>query len=676
MELTNLQIKENKRKQLVNAGINQVEDLMYYFPKKYINRTMFTGLTEEGESIFLFQVGSVRLCKGPAMIVEAVGTMDGCDVPVVVKWFNQVYLLQSLEPLTGSTVLVAGNAKYVPADMYYNKTPKYEIINPPVFDPRGVNALGLYPVYKKVPGMAEEYLQNLIGQACKLLGPPEETLPIDILDQYGLLSHDAMVACLHKPESEEMLQFAVRRKQWDDLLYFALRIEMNNRKSAAGSTYTLSSLSQMNQVKDSLPFRLTKGQEDALTDAIAHIRQGKRLNALVQGDVGCGKTIVALLLMIAFAGNGYQAAMMAPTKILAQQHYDKLCKLAEPLGIPVVFVSGDYLRAEEQAKLEEQLSTGSARLIVGTQALLSEKYTFQNLAFVVEDEEHRYGVVQRTALTEKAAGGTHTLTMSATPIPRTLAQTIYGDTIQLYAITDKPAGRKPILTGIAPNERKAIAFLKKNCKQGHQAYVVCPVIAGGGKMEGVASAEETFIKYRDALEPEGISVALVTGKTKAAEAKETLDAFKNGTVSVLVSTTIIEVGVDVPKANCIIIHNAERFGLAQLHQLRGRVGRGCEDSYCSLISADTENPRLQAMRQYSNGFEIAQIDLQQRGAGDFLGIQQSGTERYLAMALQNPEEYKLAQEAACDLLDRGESCLLLEKAISDREEQKGGDILC
>lgn len=675
MDLTQLQIPENKINQFRRAGIEQVEDLMYYFPRKYINRSTITGLLLEGESVFLFECDSVTMRNNKAMLIEAIGHVAGVNIPVHILWFNQAYLYKTISETKGKPVLVAGTVKYMPAEPIYKKQERFEIASPAVYDDAGSAGLKIHPVYKKIKGMADEYLVKAIHNAGVLLGPPEETLPEDIIQKYDLLSHDAMVACLHEPPDKETLDYAIRRKRWDDLVYFALRIEMNNRSVSNGSIYNLPSLVDMNKVRNNLPFQLTNAQNEVLNNAIDYIRTGKRLNALVQGDVGCGKTIIAQLLMIAFASNGYQAAMMAPTQLLAKQHYEDLRKLCLPLNIPVVFVGAEPQKTKRMA-LEANLANGNARLIVGTQALLSEHYQFKNLALVIEDEEHKYGVLQRKSLTEKAQGGTHTITMSATPIPRTLAQTIYGDNLQLYSITEKPAGRKPIMTGIATDETKAIAFLKRNCGQlGYQAYVVCPMIYKNEKVKDIATAEDTFKKYKNALEPDGITIALVTGKTPKAEAQQLLTAFEAGAISVLVSTTIIEVGINVPNANCMIIHNAERFGLAQLHQLRGRVGRGTSNAYCSLISPDPNNPRLQAMVASNDGFMIAQMDLQQRGAGDFLGVQQSGTERYLALALQYPKEYKDAQAAARDILDRGDSCPILVQALEDRNNQKGGDIL-
>lgn len=677
MDLIDLKIPAKKISQLQNAGITKMEDLVYYYPKKYIDRTCYTNLLPEGESIFLFHCTSVHAHFYSKSVIEAIGVVAGKQIPVHILWFNQQFLQTEIEATKGKQVLVAGVAIFKEAEPQFKKPARYEVQSPAIYSPECSDALRIYPSYKKVPGMADEYLQNVITTARQLVGPLEETVPEEILSKQGLISHTDMVEALHEPQDATQLEAALRRRQFDDLLYFAFRMELENRRLPAGSVYNLLSLAEMNKARGSLPYALTEDQQNALSSAIAHIRTGKRLNALLQGDVGCGKTIVAMLLMIAFASNGYQAALMAPTTILAKQHYDDLYKLCSCLNIPIAYIGGG-VGAKEQRELEAGLADGSIRLVVGTQALiLNKKYQFKNLAFVVEDEEHKYGVVQRTTLAEKAAGGTHVLTMSATPIPRSLAQTIYGDSLQLYTITQKPAGRKPVMTGIAPDANKAISFLRRNCgERGFQAYVVCPMITESDKVEGITTAEAAFADYQNALKDKNISVALVTGNTPQLQTKQTLQSFEEGAISVLVSTTIIEVGVNVPNANCIIIHNAERFGLAQLHQLRGRVGRGNSDAFCCLISGDPQNARLQTMVQTNDGFKIAQMDLQQRGAGDLLGVQQSGTEKLLSMAVEHPKEYQQAQKAARDILDNyPDECLLLQKAQEDLENQVGGEII-
>lgn len=675
MELSALNIPAEKVKQLNRAGITTIEELLEFFPRKYIDRSTLTGLRNgPEESVILFHAVSRHYRNTKPEIVVLKGYDCTTKTPVHILWFNQGYLFGQMADALDKDILVAGNAVWKPAA--YQDPDRYEIASPAVFEPAGLKALGMYSVYPKVRGMAEEYLKKCLYDAASLSGPPAETIPPQLLQQHSLISHKEMVAGLHWPGSSAELEQAKRRQLWDDLLYFAMRIELNYQGVALGSPFNIPLLQLTRSVIQKLPFSLTADQDQIVQEIFAWIRTGRRVNALVQGDVGCGKTIIAFLLMIAFAENGYQAALMAPTQILAQQHHEGLLKLVAPLGWEVAFISGQKLRKAEQQALEEQIATGKYKLIVGTQALLSDTYQFKNLALVIEDEEHKYGVMQRQALTDKAAAGTHTVTMSATPIPRSLAQTIYGNNLQLYSVQTKPPGRMPVRTGIQPDMNPIYSYLLKEIRKNqHQAYVVCPMISANEKVEGVAAVEDIFEMYKKALSPYGVTVAMVTGKTKKTEAQQILHDFEENRISILVSTTVIEVGVNVPNATCIVIHSAERFGLAQLHQLRGRVGRGHGQSYCVLASDQKDNARLQAMCQTDSGFRIAEIDLQQRGAGDLLGSQQSGTEKHLAQALIHPEEYAAAQAAAKWIIQNGIDCKLLQKAVKDNIENKGGEML-
>lgn len=673
MQLSALNILENKEKQLKKAGIECVEELLMLFPRKYIDRTKLTGiLSPDQESVLLLHVNKVRKTNSKAMLVIAECVDRSSGIPIQVKWFNQIFRYVELTTYTGKDVLVAGQVTF----SRYNGSLTYEINTPAVFDDAGIKALGIYPVYRKIPGMAEEYLRNCIYKAATLVGSPKENVPAEFLQDNALIDYAEMVWQLHWPESKEKLEQAQQRRLMNDLLYFALRVELNYRGVAAGSPFGIPSIRKTTAIRNSLPFQLTADQAKTAEDILAWIRTGKRVNALIQGDVGCGKTIVAFLLMTALAENGYQAALMAPTQILAQQHHEDLRRLVEPYGMKVAFVSGQKLRKVEQESLERSISSGEVELIVGTQALLSDSYTFKNLAMVIEDEEHKYGVMQRQSLIDKAACGTHTVTMSATPIPRSLALTIYGENVQLYSIQSKPAGRLPVKTGIQPNMEPIFRYLHSAILgRGEQAYVVCPMVKPSEKIVGVNTVEEIFEVYKKALEPYGITVATVTGKTKKAEAQQIIQDFSENRINILVSTTVIEVGVNVPNATCIVIHNAERFGLAQLHQLRGRVGRGQKQAYCVLASTEVQNPRLQAMCNHADGFQIAQIDLELRGAGDILGSQQSGTEKLLRKALENPNLYAKAQAGARWIMENGIDCLMLEQAMEDQKNNVGGEML-
>lgn len=659
-----LDISERKANQFIKAGLNGVKDLVSYWPRKYSDRSSTTGIRgKDQESVFIMHVQHVQINYYSKTVIQASGIIIDTGDSIRVTWFSQDYMYYSIKECEGSDVLVCGKVSYCDGEGKYR--PYYQVLAPQVFTTDIAGGLRIHPVYKKIKGMSDEYLMSCIDtllERCNF----RETLPAWMLDEYNLPSRDTMVRELHRPTSGASLAVAERRKNWEDLLYFALRIELDRRHMAVGSPFNLPSLRLMRTVQKSLPFELTTDQAAAIDECVSDIRSGRRLNALIQGDVGCGKTIVAVLLMTAFAENGLQAVLMAPTQLLAKQHYEYLKTLLEPYGLSVAFVSGKKLKAKEQRELETGLADGSIQIIVGTQALLSKNYQFKRLALIIEDEEHKYGVLQRKKLADKAAEGTHTIKMSATPIPRTLAQIIYGENLRLFCIHTKPSGRKPIATGIAKSEADVFRFIGYEVgKKGHQIYVVCPMITANAKMEGVASAEEVYEKYRKVLGERGISTALVTGKTKKAEAEEILGKFARNEISVLVSTTVIEVGINVPNASTIVIQNAERFGLAQLHQLRGRVGRGDAAGVCVLASEERENERLKALCDYSDGFKIAEMDLQQRGAGELIGCQQSGSEYYLSLALLFPKEYKSAQEAAAKLLDSSDPCEIMDRAYED-----------
>lgn len=672
--LKNIGIPEKKAQQLIKAGITDADTLARFWPRKYSDRSHITGLMpdEKNESIFVMRVNYVNVKYYSRTVVDATGYELATNRKIKVVWFNQGYLYDKYKPLAKQDVLVCGKVTTVPATDHYEGY--LQVVAPTIFERYNPQALRIYPTYKKIKGMSEEYLMRCISQAIVGVMPVKDTIPENICNRLELMPYVRMMMELHWPTTCEALEAAQRRHRFDDLLYFATRIELNHRHTAAGSAFGLPMIRMMNAVKENLPFTLTEDQAYTIDSCIRSIRSGKRLNALVQGDVGCGKTIVAVLMMIAFAENGYQAALMAPTQILAKQHYDYLKSLTEPYGLRVAFVSGKKLKAKEQRQLEADIAAGEYDLIVGTQALLSATYQFKNLAFIVEDEEHKYGVLQRKQLIDKAEQGTHIMTMSATPIPRTLAQAIHGDSLEIFCIRSKPSGRQPVQTGIAASMDKVFHYIcHQVLKCGHQAYVVCPMIDANEKVEGVASANEVYEIYQKALGAFGIKIALVTGKTKKAEAEEILCAFERNEYHVLVSTTVIEVGVNVPNATAIIIHNAERFGLAQLHQLRGRVGRGSSPSACVLVSEERDNERLIALCTTTDGFKIAEMDLQLRGAGNLIGIEQSGSEKYLSMALTYPEEYRTAQELAKELLDTGNECEIIARAIADFQAFEAGE---
>lgn len=543
--------------------------------------------------------------------------------------------------------------------------------SPEMFEPNIGHGKRVFPVYSKIPGMSNDYLTEKLRLATGYADLTHETLPYELVAELGLLSIKEALYKLHFPQSMEQVRQGQERLMFDDLLYFALHQEWAARNSAVGSPFSIKTLKLYNAISDSLPYELTRDQNDAPASMLADIRQGRRINALVQGDVGCGKTIVAFLMMAAMAGSGYQAVLMAPTQVLARQHYEDLNALLAPHGYEAVYLGSELRAAEKKAALKK-IASGETRFIVGTHSVLGKDVVYRNLALTVADEEHKFGVAQRRALVEKAAEGVHSITMSATPIPRSLAQVIYGNAVQLHTIRTMPAGRQPVLTGIAISRERIYKFLGSQIRQGRQAYVVCPMIDQNEDLGDVKSVEEVSAEYEKALVPFGIRIATLTGRDTKATMERVISEFKNGEIDILISTTVIEVGVNVPNATVMVISSADRFGLSSLHQLRGRVGRSSLKSYCVLESeSQTEKAkeRLEAMCRTTDGFEIAEADLKLRGAGDFLGTKQSGDNKYMALMLAYPEKYAQAQRIACELLDQGSQCPLVLQVISESEAE-------
>lgn len=677
MNLSTLGVSSVKEKQFNKKGVYTVEDLLRFLPRGYkFYNILATQLVVGQEQAVLMHVDDVKSfgqalnyrgsyvqtsSQTPMLLVY--GTVLPYGQKMVVNWFHQNYLYSQFHSYIGRNVYVAGKVGY--NEKYNNFT----MTVPDIFETAGDQPPGILPVYSSISGMSDAYLRDQIRSAVERSKSFEDTLPQDFLDQVGLPNLWQAIRRLHFPKSEQDISIGKTRLLYEDLIYFAMANEWASRKVSKGTQYCIKTRDSYNKVKETLPYTLTEDQQAAIDNMIEYLSEGKRINALIQGDVGCGKSIVAFIMMLLMAENGYQAVMMAPTLVLARQHYEELTALAEPLGIRVVWLSGNLKAWGRRAALEE-IETGKAQIIVGTQSVIGTPVIFNRLALTITDEEHKFGVDQRTALVEKAAEGVNTITMTATPIPRSLAQVIYGDTVQLHTIKTMPAGRQPVITGIATTKEKIFRFILKEKNNGHQTYVVCPMIDHSDKMEGVQSVEEVSKEYRAALEPYGVKVATLTGRDNKTDTKETLDKFKNGEIDVLVSTTVVEVGVNVPTASMIVIANADRFGLSGLHQLRGRVGRSSIQSYCVLDAGRNPSPkameRLNAMVRTNSGFEIAEEDLRIRGAGDFLSSEQSGQNRYMSLMMAYPNEYEIAKQYAKLLLDKGtDSCRMVRDVVAE-----------
>lgn len=634
--LSLLGLTDKKRKQLEKKGIHDITELLMFLPRKY---KIFgkPGPVCVGEAVILFDLEYVntRIAKSGMDLLIASGNSGGHKVSVV--WFRQSYRYDAVYALRGHTVLAAGNVTYDP------EWDQYTMASPDIFclyDDTDPDRDYILPVYSKINGMSDDFLTATIKTAASdFQNCISSQMPTVVETRLGLMDFVDAVYIMHFPDTKEDLLDAQKRIRAEKMFYFAMMMREDKKEGKKKSPFRIQKVEVFNQIIQSLPYKLTKDQMETARSFCSQMLDEKPIHALVQGDVGCGKSIIAFLCMALIGENGYQSALMAPTSVLARQHYEDLQKLMEPFGISVEFVPPlTSLKKKEREQVLKRISDGESKIIIGTHALLSDEIAYQSLGLIVTDEEHKFGVEQREKLATKTSDGAHYITMSATPIPRSLANVIYGDQTQLCLIQSMPAGRKPVQTAISNNFKSCASFVKKQIGKGRQVYVVCPQIESNEKMEGVTSVEELQKIYSDAFGAD--AVCTLTGKNSKKETEQILSDFKENKKSILIATTVIEVGVNVPNANTIIIHNAERFGLAGLHQLRGRVGRGGGDAYCILFSKDRENERLLAMCRTTNGFEIAEEDLKLRGAGNLFGTEQSGMNEYIDLVLSYPEEYK------------------------------------
>lgn len=667
IELAALGVTPAKERQFESKGIMDVKGLLDYLPYRYKDCSHVTGFLNKTEIscvvLKLLRVSAKITTTGKKM------TTATCFEPlsqtyVNVMWFNMPWLYNKIENLVGFRVFVAGHADY--NDTYHN----YSIVNPDIFEEDIPQNRKIIPVYSAIRGMSANYLIEKEEKALSHYAAKEEICPKEIIAELGLPSMQKTYQELHSPNSMSEVEDGKRRILFNDLLYFALhnelsREEVNDKTSIVPHDRTL-----VDKIIKELPYELTEDQKTAVKDLVDKASSGSRINALVQGDVGCGKTIVAMLLAALFIGSGYQCAIMAPTQVLSTQHYTDAVQLFEPFGVEVAFFGTSKIPTKEKRARLSDVASGKAKLIIGTTAVISPAVEYNNLGLTIVDEEHKFGVIQRAAIAKKAEHGVHSVTMSATPIPRSLAQVIYGDHLQLCTITTMPAGRKPVITGICRDRERVYNFIASQCRKGRQAYVVCPKIDTDDSEE-MHSVEQTLAEYESALNRYGLNVASLTGRNSKDETAAIIESFKAGSIDVLVSTTVIEVGVNVPNASVMCITDADRFGLSQMHQLRGRVGRGSYQSYCLLESGKEDSKameRMQAMCDTTNGFEIAEADLRIRGAGDFLGTKQSGENKYVSLVMAYPDKYAITKRIARELLESKSKCTLVQRVLVEHDK--------
>ena len=642
---------------LKKRKMETVEDVCQLFPSKYYDFSFINPLNTsrlDKNYAFVCKLVSYELKKQSSIYIVRCTLQDiYTQNELCVSWFGttEMYNVLKKDYRPGDTCFIGGKLKAS------NKKNLFFMSNPIIFKKYDEESdCHIYTAYEKIRGISESNFERIINDCLEHATIPDK-VPRELLHKYNLMSKDEAIREMHKPSSVEGVKKAKYRLNIDDLLYFALQLEEKKRNLPAGSVYGIHSLAITTKIIKNLPFQLTKDQKSAYEELVNRIRSGKRLNALIQGDVGCGKTILAFLLIFVMADNGFQSVLLAPTQVLASQHYNELKEMAAQYNIDVVYIANGLKKKEREAILKS-IEDGSALMIVGTHSVLSKEVKFHDLGLSITDEEHRFGVLQREEITTKAKAGMHTVTMSATPIPRSLSDVLLSTT-EVFNIQSMPNGRKPIQTAICASQNTIFQFIKKEIEKGHQAYVVCPLIEDKqGVMEGILSVEQTYTEYANIFGKN--AVAVLNGKMNEDETEKVIRSFKNGEIKILVSTTVVEVGVNVSNATVIVINNAERFGLASLHQLRGRVGRGNSQGYCILNSVHKNNKRLLALCKYKNGFQIAESDYALRGSGNILGTEQSGSNYYVELSMRYPDLFSELQKYAKKYMDTGVAEMIIK----------------
>lgn len=646
MDISVLDLTSKRISELASRGIKTVEDVQEFFPRKYYDfsqvSTPAPGLHDSHVAIVgvLNKVASKK--TNNILMLQAKIIEQKSKKKIHVQWIGAYYMKKIIQDWENQLVIVCGKLTY---NQEYGS---YHIDNPMVFDKNIESNLKVYPVYPKMQGISTEFMTCIIDKAL-LSYRRTDILSDDILKKYRLLSINEALFVMHHPRSIAELEQAKKRLVYDKLLSFALQMELMERNNSKGTIYNSKTCKNTLALIKNLPFTLSESQQKTFNDMQVLMQDGRRINALIQGDVASGKTIISILMMFLCADSGYQSVLMAPTAILAKQHYKELSFYANKYGYHVAFLGGK-MKAKEKRDILSKIKNGYYHFVVGTHSVIGKDVEFQNLALTVIDEEHKFGVEQRDLLMQKAKAGVHNIIMSATPIPRTMANSLYGNSIQVYDL-EVPEGRQKIQTCIFSNEQKIFEFIHKEISAGRQAYVVCPLIEDTDSP--VESVEITIAKYKSYFEPLNVCVGSVTGKMSQEDADYQIELFNSNQTQILISTTVIEVGVNVPNASVIVINSAERFGLAQLHQLRGRVGRGKDKAYCILKSKDITNERLQVMCNTTNGYAIAEADMKIRGTGNLLGKEQSGNNEYIDLLLKYPNMFQIIKKDAKKFADMG-----------------------
>lgn len=643
-------VGEKTEKLFQKIGITTAEELLRYYPRTYdiYEEPVEIASAEEDKTV------SIRVTIATGIYINQVRNLQVLTTTVAdasgrlpVAWFNAPYLRGTLKK--GSVFILRGKIT--------RKKGRPQMEHPEIFTPAAYEEIihSMQPVYGLTKGLSNKMITKLVHQILDTRPLHGEYLPEEIRERYQLADANYAIRTIHFPKNMQELLTARKRLVFDEFLLFVLAIQLLKEKTEeAPNTFSMKPVWTTEEIIEGLPYDLTGAQKNVWHEIERDLSGHKLMSRLVQGDVGSGKTVIAFLAMVLSAENGFQSALMVPTEVLANQHYEGFLKLMEEQNIischPVLLTGSTTAR--QKREIYQKIATGEVNVIIGTHALIQEKVEYKNLGLVITDEQHRFGVRQREALTTRG-NPPHVLVMSATPIPRTLAIILYGD-LDISIIDELPAKRLPIKNCVVGTSYrpKAYSFIEKQVQMGRQAYVICPMVE---ESEGLEAENVTdYARKLQEILPGEIKVEILHGKMKPKEKNRIMEAFASGEIQVLVSTTVVEVGVNVPNATVMMVENAERFGLAQLHQLRGRVGRGEHQSYCIFIQGNNEentSKRLKILNESNDGFYIAGEDLKLRGPGDLFGIRQSGLMEFKIGDIYNDAGIlKNASEAAGEIL--------------------------
>ena len=646
-------IGEKTAKLFEKVGIRTIDDLLHYYPRGYdtYGEPKAIGELSEDETGTVegfLKSGATGVHVNGLSIVQA--TISDMTGKLRLVWYHMPYLKNTLRP----------DSHFIFRGRVIRKKNGLTMEQPQMFNPEAYEELlsSMRPVYAQTKGLGNKMITSAVEQALAFRTLERDYLPAGLRIANELAEYNFAIEHIHFPSNEEELKFARKRLVYDEFFFFLLAVRhLKEKRQNVQSPFHMEKQDECRKLLVDLPYRLTNAQLRTLEEVLKDLKSGSVMNRLIQGDVGSGKTIIAVLALLAACENGYQGALMVPTEVLARQHFESVTELFEKHGVDkkVILLTGS-MTAKEKRIACEKVASHEADIIIGTHALIQEKIVYDNLALVITDEQHRFGVAQREMFGNKGQMP-HVLVMSATPIPRTLAIILYGD-LDISVIDELPANRLPIKNCVVDKSYRprAYRFIENEVKNGRQAYVICPMVEESEMIDA-----ENVLDYTKILRQNlpGIRVEYLHGKMKGKEKNKIMEEFAAGEIQVLVSTTVIEVGVNVPNATVMMIENAERFGLAQLHQLRGRVGRGDKQSYCIMVNAsgnNEKNRRLDVLNKSNDGFYIASEDLKLRGPGDIFGIRQSGDlEFQLADIYTDAVTLKKVSEDVNRLLEQDEN---------------------